>query len=224
MSPRNDNENHWPNGSVKIEPIPRPDWTKTEADHLIEAKYKIRWEPPCQIACQLPDGFTLEFECWVGKGGGRRFVPVKHLPAFISEASLTGHALLVAQGKAEETVLSYHEARLFIQFSRHTREYLGETLQIGNLLYVSKAGRLAPSAQDILPDDIGLNADEIKEQWDAEEDEKRRWSTVQFKDVGIEAAKAADFKKVVQIERICGWMTDEEFQRRSDELEARGFR
>ena len=33
-----------------------------------------------------------------------------------------------------------------------------------------------------------------------------------------------DFKKVVQIERICGWMTNEEFQRRSDELEARGFR
>jgi len=181
----NDYWNHRQNGSVKTELIPRSDWTATKADHLIEAKCKIRWEPPYQVACQLPEGFALEFECWVGKDGVRRFRPVKPLPAFNLEASLAGHALLVDRDedhdKEKKSALSHHEARLFNQFSRHTREYLGETLEIGNLLYVSKAGRLEPGTQDILPDDIGTSGDGSGERWDM----------IQFKDIGIEAAQAA---------------------------------
>jgi hypothetical protein len=37
--------------------------------------------------------------------------------------------------------MSFHSARLFNQFSRFTRAYLGETIKLGRALGISRAGR-----------------------------------------------------------------------------------
>lgn len=181
MKRRKDRWNSRLNGSVRTERIPRNTWDKTKADHAIKAKYKIRWEPPYQVARQLPEGFALEFECWVGKDGIRRFLPAKPLPAFVFEASLAGHAILVDRDKEEQSELSHCEARLFNQFARCIREYLGETIKLGRLLNLSRAGRPDAGTKDILPEDIGVNPDGSGE----------RWNVAQFKEIGCQAAKAA---------------------------------
>ena len=99
------------------------------------------------------------------------------------DASLAGHAIFADRGKEKEgeSEQSHHGARLFNQFSRCIREYLGETIKLGRLLNISRAGRPDVATKDILPDELGLNSD----------GSGKRWSIAQFKDIGCRAAKAS---------------------------------
>lgn len=169
------------NGSVKIKRISQANRSATKADHLIKSKSVATWQPPYQVACQLPEGFVLEFECWLGKDSIRRFFPTKGVDAFVLEASLAGHAILADRAKEGNPPISHHELRLFNQFSRCTREYLGATLKLGRLLNISRSGRPDAARKDILPEDIGQDSKASGE----------RWSPAQFKGHGLDAAKAA---------------------------------
>lgn len=178
-------KNHWSrrlNGSMKITRIPRSSWSGTKADHLLKSKCVCSWQPPYQIACQLPDSFSWTLHCMIDKGGFRRFYPAKPCKVFVFEASLVGHAILADRGKvAQDSNFSLHEARLFNQFSRCTREYLGETIKLGRLLNISPAGRPDAGTKDILPNDLELGATGSGQQR----------QVLLFKERGIEEAQSA---------------------------------
>jgi hypothetical protein len=90
--------------------------------------------------------------------------------------------ILYDQGRDEQSAsLSYQEARLFNQFARHMREYLGQALQLGRVLNISSAAKPDAGTKDILPADVGVN----------KHGEGERWTVSRLKDEGLRAAQEA---------------------------------
>jgi hypothetical protein len=167
------------NGVVVIEEIPRAQWPQMKAESLIQSIHLYTWQPPYAVGCQLPNGFALRLECLSYKSGFRLFLPTVSYRALVHEASLAGHSMLSDRGKIKTNCeFSFHEARLFNQFSRHTRDYLGTTIKLGRVLQISRAGRPDSGTKDILPEDVGLKASGTG----------RRWSVGQLKKEGLRSA------------------------------------
>jgi hypothetical protein len=167
------------NGTVEVSVVPHEKWPATKSNDFIKSLHTFTWHPPYQVACQLPPGFVLQINCMKSKDA-RRFIPAKPTTAFVFEASLAGHALLADRDQeGVEDGLSHHEARLFNQFSRHLREYLGGTLKLGRLLKISPTGRPDRATSEILPEDIGLDI----------HGRGKRWTVRQLKEEGREAAQ-----------------------------------
>jgi hypothetical protein len=111
------------NGVVVIEEIPRAEWPQMKAENLIQSVQVYTWQPPYAVGCQLPNGFALRLVCLTDGAGFRRFLPLVSYKALVLEASLAGHSMLSDRGKIKTNCgFSFHEARLFNQFSRHTRD------------------------------------------------------------------------------------------------------
>lgn len=149
------------NGNIVIENL---DDVVQFSKHNPETQASLRrsrytWEPPPEIADQLPQGFSLSFECLAGGNGVRRFVPSLPVPAFILQASLGGSAFLGLKADlSAERRFGYHAMRLIYQQAPQLREHLARPFHREQDLYTPRAGRIGQEDRHILPADLGLDA------------------------------------------------------------------
>ncbi|MDB5307237.1 MAG: hypothetical protein JWO38_1439 [Gemmataceae bacterium] len=121
---------------------------------LRSARYT--WRPPPDLVAGLPADFALEFDCYAGPDGVRRFVPREGLPTFIPRAALGGFGLLTRRGQmASPQRFSYRASQLLYQLAPGLREHLDRTFARESDLYVPAAGRGGADDRHVLPEDLG---------------------------------------------------------------------
>ncbi|MDB5308563.1 MAG: hypothetical protein JWO38_2765 [Gemmataceae bacterium] len=107
---------------------------------------------------ELPTAFALGFDCLIGPGGTRRFIPADLTPTFVLRAALGGAALLTRRHDlTPEHRFSYRATHLLYQLGPGLREHLGRTFTRKTDLYVPHAGRVAGDGLHVLPDGLGLD-------------------------------------------------------------------
>ena len=158
-------------GSVEI--IDLPPLQDAPLAARIRRRYLCRWHPPYQIKCELPPWFDLALECWEGPDQIRRFSPPREIPAeacsdglrFVSKsdvltllAATGGDRLLRDQGvKTSGICFGFDEARVFMLYARHLREYLGPTRRMANALSVCAGENFLTDERTILPSGLSLS-------------------------------------------------------------------
>ena len=124
------------------------------------------WAPPPDLRGEVPEGFELEFTCFAGSDGGRRFRPSKDFDELVAEAALGGFALLACRrGLSARQRDQYQMARLVWQQGPRLREYLARALAPEQDLYLPRAGRSSPDEYHFLPEGLGLGRDHSGELW-----------------------------------------------------------
>ncbi len=150
---------HW--GSVEVEPISDrvPTLNPPDGSPTPGSWFRYTWRPPHGIEGELPQGFSLTFDCLTGPDGVRRFAPEGGIHSFIIKAALGGEA--VRTGLIEpspEQRFSDRAMRLFYQMSPGFREHLDRTFTRESDFYVPRGGH-------ILPAELGLDAAGRGEPW-----------------------------------------------------------
>ena len=186
-------------GAVEITEIPRPRWSPSLANKLLEKKLLCRWHPPETLREHLPAWYDLCLCCDVVKDGSRRFSPLggdlaaidapspglrygATTQGLLATASLGGEALLSSAGRDNHASrLTLGEARLLAQYVRHMREHLGETIQLAKVLGICRSARPEQSTKHILPPDLGLDS----------HGRGRPWGPGKLKDEGEHAVQEA---------------------------------
>jgi hypothetical protein len=142
----------------------RSECSPEKAAELRRTRYV--WTPPPDLWGEVPAGFELEFDCFAGSAGGRRFRPSKGFGALVVEAALGGFALLACRrGLSARQRDQYQLARLVWQQGPRLREYLSRALTREQDLYLPRAGRSSPDEYHILPEGLGLGRDRSGELW-----------------------------------------------------------
>ena len=149
----------------------------------VAKRFLYNWRPPNHVASRLPSWHRLALECTVAPNGLRRFAPIElsridrelRETGFQHIATTRGLALCTSLGggailarnriKRPGQLVSYHEARLLLQYIQHRREYFGGTRPLALATRVCKAGRSDRSAKDILPEDLGKDRDGSGPSW-----------------------------------------------------------
>jgi hypothetical protein len=156
-------------GTIEVEEIPPALWGKGPEVALLAKKYSYTWHPPSRFTNHLPNRYALRFECWENKGGNRRISPCSLTMNFVLDASLAGQLIWEDRSESPQGwLLSHHEARLFNQFARARREYLGPTRCLFGALEVPKLVRADIDGPNILPDTLGLDEKGQGERWSAQ--------------------------------------------------------
>jgi hypothetical protein len=162
----------------------------------IQSRSRYEWKPPYQLT-RLPSWFKLSLDCYVTTSGTRRFTLVEPseadlatpgLPEIASArglslvASIGGYHLLRDRGEVDpDLLLTHDEARLFLQYIEHRREYIGNRKGLEEALGVCEGGRVDASIKNVLPDRLGLD----------DNGQGTPWKVPELRNVGLRAAEIA---------------------------------
>jgi hypothetical protein len=126
------------------------------------------WRPVERLRADLPPDFALRMEC-IGPDDHRQFGPCPDPPAFILQASLAGFAILSHERDMTDNQRhSYHAMRLMIQSGWRARELL-EFRQFRGPVDLWAPSSVASGYSDVLPDEIGLDANGEGTRWSIDE-------------------------------------------------------
>ncbi|MHC4400606.1 MAG: hypothetical protein ACYTG0_13100 [Planctomycetota bacterium] len=126
------------------------------------------WRPPDRLAQFLPEEFSVPLDCYTGSDGLRRIVPRCNFEELIDVGALVGLAVLHGERDFDREVDgSYRAMQLIHQYvrgrayrgTRGMKEHLTREFEYSRDLYIRSPGRLSDGERDVLPDDVGLNAD-----------------------------------------------------------------
>jgi len=186
------------NGSTKQVILPRTEWPERRGNSLIQETGIYHWEPPYQLLQGLPDSFHFRLAYDLGSDGVRRFYPTYSLeehqslganrePGCTTEslaflASLGGYTILADRGEIDgNRPFTHDEARLFCQYAKHCREYIGDTPKLERAITICRGGEKTRDTKDILPDDLGHDSN----------GNGVRWSPSQLRAEGLRGASRA---------------------------------
>ena len=113
---------------------------------------RVEWIPNRRILRDIPPGFRLAFRCIRGEDGLRRFVPDESLTTFLSQANVSGLAILnrVRRLSVEERQ-TYRLMSFLFRWSCDARRSLQRRIRRREDLDLCLREREDGSQRDILP-------------------------------------------------------------------------
>lgn len=124
------------------------------------------WTPPDILLEQVPADFALELVCATGIDGNRRFWPPNGYERFIRESFLGGLAVLdIVKNMDGEARRSYRNMFHVFQRVRSLQEHCRRQFKSVRDLTIARSGRESQGEADILPDDVGLDAQRVGVPW-----------------------------------------------------------
>ena len=167
------------NGTIKVLPLGKPQYGPPEFLEQFPSRLRFLWEPPFQIS-RLPSWYKLALDCYVGTDGTRRFTLVElsendraaaepGLPEVSTARGLAlvtsvgGYALMLDRGTVDrDQLLTHDEARLYLQYVEHRREYFGKRKSLDVFMHSPEErilkGRSKKKPALAFPEDMGLDA------------------------------------------------------------------
>jgi hypothetical protein len=169
-----------------------------------------QWRPSYQLSCELPEWFQLSLECVISPDGFRRFTPIGALPGrsekstlglryieelggLVAVAAAGGATILADRGVTPKGhLLTYREAWLVQEHTRHRNEFIGDSRQLLKELRICAKARIELSQRSILPCDLGVGAS----------GSGQPWSMADVQRAGLEAARAMSIEAPDQIDVV----------------------
>lgn len=145
-------------------------------------KHQVIWRPPASITGELPLGFSISLECFIGQDGLRRFAPACNVGHFIDLAFVAGLGILKRMRKLDaEGLQSYRAMWLIFGLVRAMKEHNDRCFHHSRDLYIRPSGRADEGQRNVLPEDIGRDSN----------DRGRTWTVGQLLKLGRQAAVEA---------------------------------
>ena len=160
-----------------------------------------RWNPPEHLTPSLPGDFSLPLACVVGPDGLRRIVPNCSFEELIDIGAVIGPALLDDAHHMDDGVdKSYRVMHLVLQYvrgrafrdKRGMQEHMTRNYRTSRDLYVRPSGRFSGNQHDVLPGDVGLDA----------EGKGERFSVTRLTDTGRQVACEAGWRNPISKQAI----------------------
>lgn len=148
------------------------------------------WRPPERLAQFLPPDFVVPLDCYTGPDGLRRILPRCSFEELIDLGVVGGLAVIHGIKGFNKESDALYQAMLLVHQHVRGRRYLGthgmkehrtREFHYSRDLYVRRSGRVVDSERDVLPDDIGVNA----------QGEGRRLTVTQLTEHGRQDARQA---------------------------------
>ena len=146
-----------PYGTVEFSSVQEVEWragTTVRCTHQV-----MTWTPPENDSQHLPVGFTIQFDCFTGNDGVRRFIPRNGDWRNLERTCyLAGTAVRISLGKLPVECRTNERLQfLASQYLRSTRIRFKRRFLRPNDIHIRNRGRLEHSADNVMFDLVGLH-------------------------------------------------------------------